>query len=184
MKLENYSSISQTSPKRPSLSISFSLKSFGSWSELVFPLSRSKRPKWAPPQGTPMCEPSPKESVGIFGVGCEILEQAPDFRRYSSFCQWFQEKVGKSLDRSLSPAPPLTERSSPHFPTPSHPTCTPLIISICCPTPCSIYMVSSGSLWPSEWEEEKNSESTSSKINEACQNFECNYQVSLTSSPP
>ncbi len=24
--------------------------------------------------------------VGIFGEGCEILEQAPSFRRYNSFC--------------------------------------------------------------------------------------------------
>ncbi len=35
----------------------------------------------------------------------------------------FREKVGESLDRSLSPSPPLTEPSSPHFlnlPSPSH----------------------------------------------------------------
>ncbi len=64
-----------------------------------------------------MCEPPPKEGVGIFGGGCEMLESAPGFRRYSSFCQCLQKKVGESLDRSLSRSPPLIEHSSPHFPT-------------------------------------------------------------------
>ncbi len=43
---------------------------FGYWSEFVIPHSRSMRPKRAPLQGTP----PPKERVGIFGEGCEILE--------------------------------------------------------------------------------------------------------------
>ncbi len=47
---------------------------FGCWSELVFPSSRLTWPKRAPLQGTPRCEPPPKERVGIFGEGCEILE--------------------------------------------------------------------------------------------------------------
>ncbi len=41
---------------------------------LFFPSYRSTRPKRAPLQGTPRCEPPPKEKVGIFGEGCEILE--------------------------------------------------------------------------------------------------------------
>ncbi len=52
------------------------------------------------------------ERVGHFGGGCEILEYAPGFRHYSSFCQCFQEKVAESLNGSLSPSPPLTEHSS------------------------------------------------------------------------
>ncbi len=89
----------------------------------TFPSSRSTRPKRTPLQGTPRCEPPPKYGVGIFGEGCEILEKAPDFRRYSSFCQCFQETAGESLDRSLSPSIPLTEHSPPL------PTCTPPINS-------------------------------------------------------
>ncbi len=53
------------------------------------------------------------EMVRVYGEGCEILEYAPGFVRYSSFCQCFQETVGGSLDRSLSPSPPLTEHSPP-----------------------------------------------------------------------
>ncbi len=41
---------------------------------LFFPSSRSTRPKRAPLQGTPRCEPPPKVRVVIFGEGCEILE--------------------------------------------------------------------------------------------------------------
>ncbi len=66
------------------------------------------------------CEPPPKKRAGIFGEGCEILELAPSFRRYSFFYQWFQEKGGESLDRSLFASPPLTDHSSPYFPPPSH----------------------------------------------------------------
>ncbi len=40
--------------------------------------------------------------------------------------------------------PQLNGRSSPHSP---HPPKSP-IISICYPTPCSLYVVSSGPLWP------------------------------------
>ncbi len=47
---------------------------FGYWFELVFPSSRSTRPKIAPLQGTPRCEPPPKERDGIFSEGCKILE--------------------------------------------------------------------------------------------------------------
>ncbi len=39
-----------------------------------FPPSRSMRPTRAPLQGTPRGEPPPKERVGIFGEGSEILE--------------------------------------------------------------------------------------------------------------
>ncbi len=73
-------------------------------------------------RGHPRCEPQPKGRVGIFGEGCEILEQAPRFSRYSSFCQCFQEKVGERVDGGLSPSPSLTEHSSPHFPTPPPPS--------------------------------------------------------------
>ncbi len=62
-------------------------------------------------EGTPRREPPPKERVGIFGEGFEIVEWAPCFRRNSSFRQYFQETVGESLDNSLSPTPPLTEHS-------------------------------------------------------------------------
>ncbi len=78
--------------------------SFGYWSELVFPSSRSTRPRRAPLQGTPGWEPPPRKRVSSFIEGCEILEQAPGFRR-------FQQKVGEGLNRSLSP---LTEHSFPH----------------------------------------------------------------------
>ncbi len=47
---------------------------FGYWSELVFPSSHSTRPKTAPLQGIPRFEPLPKERVGIFSEGYEILE--------------------------------------------------------------------------------------------------------------
>ncbi len=71
--------------------------------------------------------------------------------RCSSFRQCFQKNVGESLDRSLSPSPPLTEHSPhltslPPFPPAHHPLT--VIISICNPTPCSIHVISSGSLWP------------------------------------
>ncbi len=50
----------------------------------------------------------------------------------------FKKRLEKSLDRSLSPSPPLTEHSSPQFPTshipPAHHPLT-VIISICYPTP-------------------------------------------------
>ncbi len=113
--------------------------------------SHSTRPKRAPLQGTPRCGPPLKERVVIFGEGCEILEEAPGPCRYRSFCQCFQEMFGECFDKSLSPSPPLTEYSSPN----SHTTPIPLvhhaftvIISICYPTPCSIYVVSSGPFWP------------------------------------
>ncbi len=77
-----------------------------------FPSSRSTWPKRAPLQGTSRCEQPPKERVGIFGEGCEILELAPGFRRCSSSCQCFQETVGGNLDRSLSPAAPRPPRCS------------------------------------------------------------------------
>ncbi len=42
------------------------------------------------------------------GEGGEILEYAPNFHRYCSFCQYIQEKVGGSLDRRRSlPPPPI-----------------------------------------------------------------------------
>ncbi len=77
--------------------------------------------------------------------------EGPGFCRYSTFCKCFQEKVKWSLHRSLSNYPPLTEHSSPHSPTVlippvQHPLT--VIISLCYPTPCSIYVVSSGPLWP------------------------------------
>ncbi len=115
---------------------------FSNWSELVFPPSCSTRPKRAPLQGTPRCEPPPKERVGIFGEGCEILEYAPNVRRYSSFCQCFQGKVRESLERSLFPSLPLTEHSPPPFPLARDPLT--VIISICYPTRCFF----SGPLWP------------------------------------
>ncbi len=74
-------------------------------------------------KGIRIWEPPPKERVGLFGEGCEILEEAPGFRRCSSFSQCFQDKVGDSLDSGLSPFPPLTEHSSPQL------TCTPPINS-------------------------------------------------------
>ncbi len=82
-------------------------------------------------QGTPRWEPPLKQRVCIFGEGCEILEFAPGLRRYSSLCQYFQEKVGESLGRSHFPSPPLNEHSSPHSPTPPSPhvTSTPPINS-------------------------------------------------------
>ncbi len=54
------------------------------------------------------------------GLVCLHLEYGmlayPVFRRYGSFSQYFQEKVGQNLDRSLSPSPQLTQRSSPQPP--------------------------------------------------------------------
>ncbi len=91
---------------------------FGYWSELGLPPSRSTRAKRAPLQSTPRCEPPPKERDGIFGEGCEIRESAPCFRRYSSFCHFFQERA-----RSLSPSQPLTELSPP-ISLPPFPICT------------------------------------------------------------
>ncbi len=65
---------------------------------------------------------------------------------------FFQETVGESLDRSLFPSPPVTEHSVPSpFPIslppfpPAHHQLT-VIISICYPTPCFIYVVYSGPL--------------------------------------
>ncbi len=58
----------------------------------------------------------------------------------------------KRLDGSLSPSPPLTEHSPPYFSTPPIPPAhhpLTVIISICYPPPCSIYVVSLGPLWPS-----------------------------------
>ncbi len=118
---------------------------FWYWSELVFLRPARRGLRGHPLQGTPRCEPPPKERVGIFGEGCEIK------LLIWSKLQYFQETVGGSLDRSLSPSPPLTEYSSPLFPytpfPPAHPPLT-VIMSICNPTPCFIYVVSSGPLWP------------------------------------
>ncbi len=44
-------------------------------------------------------QPDPK--ISHFDEGCEILEEAPGFYRYSSFCLNFQEKVGESSDTHL-----------------------------------------------------------------------------------
>ncbi len=74
-----------------------------------------------------------------------MLDQTPGFRRYSSFRQSFQETVGESVDRSLSPSPPLTEHSFTHspfrppIPHAHHPLA--VVTSICYPTPCSLYVV-------------------------------------------
>ncbi len=46
----------------------------GCGSEPVYSAFHSTRTKRAPLQGTPMCEPPPKQRVGIFDEGCEILE--------------------------------------------------------------------------------------------------------------
>ncbi len=46
----------------------------GYLSELVFPSSHSTRLKRAPLQGIPRCDTSPKDRVGIFGEGFEILD--------------------------------------------------------------------------------------------------------------
>ncbi len=101
---------------------------FGYWSEIAFPPSWSTPPKGSPLQGTPGCGPPPKDRSGISGDGCEIHEKGHVFHRYSPFCRCFQEKVGESLDRSLSPSNPLMEHSSPHLPTLTlHHTCTPPI---------------------------------------------------------
>ncbi len=82
------------------------------------------------------------------GEGREILEWALGFRRYSYFCQNFQEDVGESLDRSLSPSPPLTENLFVLYtnppPPPHH---SPL--SLFYPASCFVYKISSGPLWPS-----------------------------------
>ncbi len=54
----------------------------------------------------------------------------PVFCSNRSFCHFFQEKVGESLGGGLSLAPPFTQQSSPHIPSPpspSHPTFTPPI---------------------------------------------------------
>ncbi len=96
---------------------------FGYRSELVFPPSCSKLSKRAPLQG------SRATAEIFFGGGCEILDKAPGFRRYSSFCHCFQEKVGEILDRSIFPSHPLTEHSPPHYPTAPHPTWPPPINS-------------------------------------------------------
>ncbi len=98
---------------------------FGYWSELVFPPSRSTRPKRALLQVFPKCEPPPKERVGIFGEACEILEEAPGFRRYNSVCPCLQEKVGhKSF--AISPIDWTLISPIPHA---HHPLT--IIISIC-----------------------------------------------------
>ncbi len=48
------------------------------------------------------------------------------------FCQCFQETVGRSLDRSLSPSPPLTEHSPPPFQPAHHPlTIIIYVVSLC-----------------------------------------------------
>ncbi len=74
------------------------------------------------------------------------------FRHCSSFCQHFQEEVGESLDKSLSPSSLLTERSSPQpsnlSPQPAHHPLT-VPVGLSSPTPCVVYVVSSDPLWPS-----------------------------------
>ncbi len=101
---------------------------------LILPSVRRglRRHPYKPLQG----ERPPKKGVGIFVEGCAILEKTPGFRRNSSFCQYFKETVGESLDTSLSPSSPLAKNwSSISLPTPpSHPLT--YIISICYPTPC------------------------------------------------
>ncbi len=57
-----------------------------------------------------------------------------------------KKSAGESLDRSLSPSPPLPEHSSPHLPTPLSHLHTKVIIFICHPNPCFVYVVSSGPL--------------------------------------
>ncbi len=50
---------------------------FGYWSELVFPPSRSMRPKRASLQGTPRCEPPPKERAGIWARVVKYWNKLP-----------------------------------------------------------------------------------------------------------
>ncbi len=125
----------------------YSSRAFIHWSGDVIvltwlPPSRYSRSKRAPLQGTPRTQSQPKERAG--GV-CEILEWAPRFRCYSSFCECFQEKVGKSSE-SLSSSTPLTRHSFPHSSTPTPPPHHPITVSnpICYPNTCSIYVVSTG----------------------------------------
>ncbi len=96
-------------------------------------------------QCTQRYEPPPKEMVGLFDGGCEILELAPGFRRYSSFCQHFQEEVQGILDR-VFPHWLNTHLPIPLLPPPAHhPVTVP--ISICYPTPSFVYVISLDRLW-------------------------------------
>ncbi len=65
----------------------------------------------------------------------------------------FKKRLEKVWTEDFSPSPPVTEHSPPQFPTlpphppPAHHSLT-VIISICNPNPCFIYVVSSDPLWP------------------------------------
>ncbi len=72
--LSDRRSCSSTTSGRPDYCLQGIQGPFGYWFDLVFPSSRSTRHKRAPLQGTPMCEPPPKERICIFGGDCEILE--------------------------------------------------------------------------------------------------------------
>ncbi len=60
-------------------------------------------------QSTPRYEPPPEERASFFGEGCEVLEQAFGFRRYSTFCKHVKEEVRESVDKNFSPSSALTE---------------------------------------------------------------------------
>ncbi len=111
-----------------------------------FSPSQSTRPKRAPLKGTQRREPLPKESVGLFREGCEILEKAPGFRRYSYLCQYFQEKV-EIFYRILYSTSECSSTQSPTTVPPAYHSLA-VLISICHPTVCFVYVVSSGPLWP------------------------------------
>ncbi len=96
---------------------------FGYWSELVFPSSRSTRPKRAPHQGTPRCEPPPKERVVKYWNKLPAsVVTAPSVTVFKRRLEKVWAKVFLQFPQWLNT---LFSISLP----PPHPTCTPPISS-------------------------------------------------------
>ncbi len=117
---------------------------FGYWSEFVFPPYCSTRSKRTLFQGTPRCEPPPKR--GLWNTG--ISSRLPSFQLLQSM---FSRNSWRMFGQKSFPISPIDwtlifPSTYLHIP-PTHLPLT-VIISIRNPTPCSIYVVSSGPLWP------------------------------------
>ncbi len=81
-----------------------------------FPSSRSTRPKSHSLKVLQGASHRRRRGSAFSVRFVKYWNKASVFRCYGSFCQYFQETVGGSLDRSLSPSLPLTEHSPPPHP--------------------------------------------------------------------
>ncbi len=98
---------------------------FGYWYELVFPSSHSTRPKRAPLQGTPRCEPPGRHfRWGLWNTG--ISFRLPSLQVLLSM---FSRKGWRKFGQKSFPISPIDWTLTAPFAYPLLPTCTPPIKS-------------------------------------------------------